>query len=1067
MDGNDFLDKFKEKFISKKEQNEIINDEKKENNENLNKNNNLVNINNNDNNRNMEGGRVSKLFLRNMYKNQLSNIKEEIQKENKIKQQKKKEKDKEDSLGDYSISSEEEEKKDEQNKNNSSQGNDNLNSYFSSSKNKTNNIITPPINNERTSMNKQLMLQHIRNLNKMEEINKINSNKKQFSKNDVDLSNNIKKESKGSIKDILKLNEERIKNLKDEREKYNERNSIYAKNRANWNFKIKKLSDFIKNEKEDGQTNEEFYNENEDYIKKFGITNLKDFISIQEIIDKYDYNLDDTNLRRSCYLPSNPLRNQLKKIKEEFYKKNNDNNNNNNNYKLVKTNENFSYSPNKTLNIKKYNLINKIVNVLKDDIQNTISYIGKPKNEIFQTSHIENNIVSKKKIKNKFMDTNTLLEVNSNNFKYEQLPKINRYDYNILFKEEFKPLNFINIKNSKLLFRKCESNIEINYLPSKKINEIQNEISIDIDKIYEKKNSNFTIDKNENKTIEYIINPQLKKYKSENIYIEKPSFIYFNKTPKYQITHQDNDSMIKDKIIKYSNFDLTICHDVNNFYFYKKDKNKNIIIKKQVSQGSINPITKINNSISNEMKNFSNTSEIKTNNNINLIKINNNKNDFKINNNSNDFNTNNNNNKNDFKLNNNTTLNSNLNQFSSKEINVSNNDEGIKLKTKIIPNKLTSPKNENNNITNNNNSKNAIQKILEEKDIKSKYQKNIITSLDNITIMKYQINDSSIPLDPSFLDVLCINCYECIKFNEMDLHSQKCIIKLDYFKDNAYDEDYNTRIFKLHESLKNKKEEIENNKDKSLLTFYNRLIKIVYQILINNNSLEELDSSITEINKMIKNDIQKGNFTQNYKFYFLLFCQRLSQLVYMKLKDMEKLMLSVNQNSSKDSIDSLDEYNLNNNLDEDDEHIKYMKEQLTSIENETNKKKNELQKWKKEAKILENSLRKPQIQLNEQLSDIASDINSKNENYDMMTTFTGQMSDFGDNDINEEDFDNFTEEDQKKYFLSIGLGIKFKYSEQIQEDISISQLFDIAKNKGIKPQNYYDFLIKELNIKKS
>ena len=92
MDGNDFLDKFKEKFISKKEQNEIINDEKKENNENLNKNNNLVNINNNDNNRNMEGGRVSKLFLRNMYKNQLSNIKEEIQKDNKIKQQKKKRK---------------------------------------------------------------------------------------------------------------------------------------------------------------------------------------------------------------------------------------------------------------------------------------------------------------------------------------------------------------------------------------------------------------------------------------------------------------------------------------------------------------------------------------------------------------------------------------------------------------------------------------------------------------------------------------------------------------------------------------------------------------------------------------------------------------------------------------------------------------------------------------------------------------------------------------------------------------------------------------------------------------
>jgi hypothetical protein len=216
---------------------------------------------------------------------------------------------------------------------------------------------------------------------------------------------------------------------------------------------------------------------------------------------------------------------------------------------------------------------------------------------------------------------------------------------------------------------------------------------------------------------------------------------------------------------------------------------------------------------------------------------------------------------------------------------------------------------------------------------------------------------------------------------------------------------------------------------------------------------------------MIKNDINKGNFSQNYKFYFLLFCQRISQLVYMKLKDMEKIILSLNQNSSKDSIDSIEEdYNLNNNL-EDDEHIKYMKEQLTSIENETNKAKNELKQWKKEAKLLENTLRKPNIQRNEQLSDIASDINSRNESYDYLTTFTGQMSDIGDNEINEEDFDNFSEDEQKKYFLSVGLGIKFKYSDQIQEDVSIAQLFDKAKNKGVKPQNYHDFLIKELNIK--
>ena len=74
------------------------------------------------------------------------------------------------------------------------------------------------------------------------------------------------------------------------------------------------------------------------------------------------------------------------------------------------------------------------------------------------------------------------------------------------------------------------------------------------------------------------------------------------------------------------------------------------------------------------------------------------------------------------------------------------------------------------------------------------------------------------------------------------------------------------------------------------------------------------------------------------------------------------------------------------------------------------------------------------------------------------------MSDFGDENINDEDFDNFNEDDQKKYFLSIGLGIKFKYSDQIEEDVSIADLFEKAKNKGIKPQNYHDFLIRELNI---
>ena len=1108
MDENQFLDKFKEKFGTKKEQNETGDAEEIQNENDLKKENNMNNVetnNNNDNNRNMEGGRVSKLFLRNMYKSQLADIKEEIKKEkiieNKNKQKKQKDKDKDDSIGDYSLSSEEDEQKENEKENEENKNiiPENLNSYFTSSKNKQNeniNISNKPKNEERTSISKQQMLKYIQNLNKNEEKNKsqnkndINSN---LSNNQNNYIRQVSDQPRPSVKDILKLNEERIKLLKEEREKYNIRNSVYAKNRANWRLKMKKISDYIKSEKEEGQTNEEFFSENEDYLKKFGITNVKDFISIQEILDKYDYNLEDEKIRKSAYLPSNPYKNKLKVIKDEIEKKDSNSN-------LVKENKFISFNSNNISTPKNYNLTNQIVNGLEDDIKEKISYIVIPKKTVYETSHIENNIISKKTKKNKFTDLNTNMDIINKNFNIKQIPKINKYNEELLSREEFTPINILKTQNTKLQFRKCESNVEINYYPKKTIKEIQNEISIDINKTYERKKSNFIVDNNPNEKIEYIVSPLLKRYKSENISIEKPSFIGLSSIPKkskFQICYEDNDSLLNTNTKKYSNFDLTICHDVNNFYYKNRPSNKNYVIKKQESQGSVNSTPKKKNSISKEIKDFSYISELNNNNEIKKTEnyknnqnynekndlnnnITNNKNNI-INNElynnryNNDFNYNykeknnnnyeknhnnryndvKNNNENDYRINNYQNSNNQIhsfNNFDGEIVNNKNNKE-IKLKSKALPN------------TTQNLSNNSIQKVLQSKDITNKYQKNIITSLDNIQIMKYQISDSAIPLDPSFLDVLCINCYECIKMEDMDLHSQKCVIKLEYFKDNAYDEDYNTRIFKLHESLKNKKEEIENTKDKNLLNFYNRLLKIIYQILINNNSIEELDSSITEINKMIKNDINKGNFSQNYKFYFLLFCQRISQLVYMKLKDMEKIILSLNQNSSKDSIDSIEEdYNLNNNL-EDDEHIKYMKEQLTSIENETNKAKNELKQWKKEAKLLENTLRKPNIQRNEQLSDIASDINSRNESYDYLTTFTGQMSDIGDNEINEEDFDNFSEDEQKKYFLSVGLGIKFKYSDQIQEDVSIAQLFDKAKNKGVKPQNYHDFLIKELNIK--
>jgi hypothetical protein len=127
--------------------------------------------------------------------------------------------------------------------------------------------------------------------------------------------------------------------------------------------------------------------------------------------------------------------------------------------------------------------------------------------------------------------------------------------------------------------------------------------------------------------------------------------------------------------------------------------------------------------------------------------------------------------------------------------------------------------------------------------------------LDNIAVTKYEINPN-LPLDPIFYDILCINCYECVKANEVDFHSEYCIIqsnegKFEFyilnfyqnqnFKDNNMndiEEDYNSKIYKLHCSLKYKLEDIENTNDMYLIKIFNEMLEIIYEILINNNVIQ-------------------------------------------------------------------------------------------------------------------------------------------------------------------------------------------------------------------------------------
>ena len=181
---------------------------------------------------------------------------------------------------------------------------------------------------------------------------------------------------------------------------------------------------------------------------------------------------------------------------------------------------------------------------------------------------------------------------------------------------------------------------------------------------------------------------------------------------------------------------------------------------------------------------------------------------------------------------------------------------------------------------------------------------------------------------------------------------------------------------------------------------------------------------------------------------------------------MEKLLI-VNKENIEDDLLNEDEYNwyTNNQEEENDEQVKYMKMQLTTIENQTEQAKNELNHWKKEAKMLENNLRRPNVKNNgERLSEIVSDVNSRAESVDIMTTFSGQTSDMGDFDMGGLDNAQMTEEDLKKCFLSMGLGVKFKYSDQIKDSVSIADLYEKAKKLNIAPCDYQTFLLKELGI---
>jgi hypothetical protein len=53
----------------------------------------------------------------------------------------------------------------------------------------------------------------------------------------------------------------------------------------------------------------------------------------------------------------------------------------------------------------------------------------------------------------------------------------------------------------------------------------------------------------------------------------------------------------------------------------------------------------------------------------------------------------------------------------------------------------------------------------------------------------------------------------------------------------------------------------------------------------------------------------------------------------------------------------------------------------------------------------------------------------------------------------------------KKYFLQLGLTLKFKYAERINNNnVSLADIYDKIRENNIQHTDWQDFILKELNI---
>ena len=262
----------------------------------------------------------------------------------------------------------------------------------------------------------------------------------------------------------------------------------------------------------------------------------------------------------------------------------------------------------------------------------------------------------------------------------------------------------------------------------------------------------------------------------------------------------------------------------------------------------------------------------------------------------------------------------------------------------------------------------------------------------------------------------CINCDKSFDNKDPEqcsFHSEHNFIQIDKNIANDLDEelnvdinelDYNNSLNKIYQNLKKEQNKVLKYGKKIVINFYSDLLFHLYEIIVNNNSIEDLNESIIKINELYKTNIepQEGIINEYFKKYFFFYVIRITKLSYNKLKKIEKLLadlLDVNEDRSQ-----------------------------------------------------------------HEETDIIEDTSDIENQYTFFKTLKVKKNEF--NNIFEDDLINLDNNKQlegegnKKYFLRLGLDLKFKYGK----NESIHDLYNKAKEKGIEPNYYETFILEELNV---